>query len=708
MNSKISKLVSSRLLLLAALPLAANQALAVEYWLQTGTAPAVMGVPMWGYALCGAGVTEPASCAGSVTVPGPALTVPPGESLIVHLKNNLPVPTSLIIPGQTKNAMAPVWFEPSALATIYTGARPAGNTTARVRSFDVEAPADGGSATYTWTTIKPGTYLYQSGTQPQVQVQMGLYGAMIKDAGIGKVAYSQGTTNVIYNKQVTLLYSEIDPALHAAVSNGTYGTTGPTSTLDYQPKYFLINGTPFPAASLSPVATVPAGQNTLLRLLNASLKTHVPTINGQYWKMIAEDGNPYPYLNNPRQQYTAFLAAGKTMDVLLAPNNASSTANARYAIFDSRQFDTNNGTQGGGLLAYLDVTPAVAAAPVFDSAPVTTGTPGVAYAYAAHATDPNGDVVSYSLNAGFPAGMSIVTSTGLINWPAANVIAGTYPVSVRASDTTMPVPLYSDQAYSLVIAGSPANHAPVAANDSYTAVAHPASSGLNQSVAAPGVLANDTDPDGNPLTAVNKTGSTRVTLNADGSFTLAPAGGGSGTTGTVNFTYRARDNSGAANNTSAAASVTINVIANRAPTAFADAFSVPRCTNRMGTTGTTCQTGTGFYVPLSLNLVSNDTDPDTQTIDVANQLPLAVARVRAQTSGSNGGSTSGTVATSIGGRVTIAGGSVISYVPPYNFAGTDVFQYRVKDKIGKESGSTATNNTNNLGQGWVTVTVTVQ
>ena len=109
---------------------------------------------------------------------------------------------------------------------------------------------------------------------------------------------------------------------------------------------------------------MPAGQNTPMRFLNASLKTHVPTINGQYWKMIAEDGNPYPYLSNPRQQYTAFLAAGKTMDVLLMPSNASTTANARYAIFDSRQFDTNNGAQGGGMLAYLDVTPAVVVAPV--------------------------------------------------------------------------------------------------------------------------------------------------------------------------------------------------------------------------------------------------------------------------------------------------------------------------------------------------------
>ena len=522
---------------------------------------------------------------------------------------------------------------------------------------------------------------------------MGLYGSLTKDTDAGNVAYRQGSTDIAYTNQLTLLYSEIDPALHTAVANGSYGTTGPTSTLEYNPKYFLINGKAFPDAGLIPVATVPAGQGTLVRFLNASLKTHVPTINGQYWKMIAEDGNPYAYLNNPRQQYTAFLAPGKTMDVLLTPGNSSSADTVRTPIFDSRHFDTNNGAQGGGLLAYLDVTPATqtAAAPVFDSAPVTTGTIGIAYSYTAHATDPNGDAVTYSLNTGFPTGMSIGSSTGLINWtPAA---AGTYPVSVRASDGT----LFNDQAYSITVIPPP-NSPPIARNDSYTAIAHPVASGLTQAVAAPGVLANDTDPDGNALHTGNKTGSTRVTLATNGSFTLSPAN----TIGTVSFSYQALDTSNAASGT---ANVSINVIANRAPTAFADAFAVPRCTTRVSPTSTNCLTGTGGYVPPALNLVSNDTDLDSQTIDVANQLPLAVARVRTQATGTNGGSTTA-ITTSIGGRVTISGGNV-TYVPPYNFAGTDVFRYRVKDKIGKESGSTTTN-TNNLGQGWVTVTMTVQ
>ena len=683
-----------RWLLLACLPFAVGQSLAAEYWLQTGTTTisppgATAPITMWGYALCGAGATAPATCAGTVKVPGEPLVVPPGEGLKVHLQNNLAVPTSLVIAGQSLNTLGanagmlrPVWTDGLS--------GPRSTLAQRVRSFTNEV-APGASADYVWPDLKPGTYLYQSGTEPQVQVQMGLYGALTKDAATGGIAYQRDGIDIAYASQVVLVYSELDPVLHQAVAAGSYGGSGPTSTLEYQPKFFLINGQPYPDVSLVPAATLAGGQPTLLRLLNAGLKTHVPTINGQYWQMIAEDGNAYPYAGNPRQQYTAFLTAGKTLDVLWTPATpAGASGNVRYAVFDSRAYDTNAGAQGGGYLAYFDVTPAANSPPVFDSLPVTSATVGVAYAYAAHATDPEGSTVSYSLNAGFPAGMTINANNGLINWLPAT--SGSFPVSVRAFDGS----LASSQSFAIVVvAPPPVNHAPVARNDSYTAVAHASASGLVQTVTAPGVLANDSDPDGDPLHAGGKTGSPLVTLNANGSFSLAPTP----TAGTVSFGYQALDT---ANAPSTPATVAITVIANRAPSALADAFSVPRCTFRQNNA---CRTGTGFYVAPSLNLVSNDTDLDTATLDAANQTPLVVARVRSQTAGTNGGSTTA-VTTSIGGRVTISGGS-ISYVPPYNFAGTDVFQYRVKDKLGKESGST-TNNTNNLGQGWATVTITVQ
>ena len=69
--------------------------------------------------------------------------------------------------------------------------------------------------------------------------------------------------------------------------------------------------------------------------------------------------------------------------------------------------------------------------PVIESDPVTTAKEGVAYTYEVEATDPNGDVLTYSLTAG-PTGMTINSTTGVISWtPAAD---GSFEVTVEVSD----------------------------------------------------------------------------------------------------------------------------------------------------------------------------------------------------------------------------------------------------------------------------------
>ena len=317
-------------------------AFAITYYLKATTFTLAdpnggTGIPMWGYVLCqDSGF---ANCAASATAPGPALTVPANDTeLKISLSNDLPVPTSLVINGLIK-PMIPVWDSGD------TGNRP--TPTARVRSFDAEAGAGGGIKDYTWSNVKPGTYLYQSGTQPQVQVQMGLYGAMTKNqaeaaTGVAALAY----TGVAYDNQATLLYSEIDPVLHAAVDNDSYGTTpGLTSTFNYAPKYFLINGQPYPNAN-SVVTPVGNTGRTLLRLLNAGLTTHVPMLQGNFWTPVAEDGKPYAY---PTSQYTALLPAAKTMDVVLVAD----AGGAIYPIIDRRLNLSNNGLSNGGMLTQL-------------------------------------------------------------------------------------------------------------------------------------------------------------------------------------------------------------------------------------------------------------------------------------------------------------------------------------------------------------------
>ena len=90
------------------------------------------------------------------------------------------------------------------------------------------------------------------------------------------------------------------------------------------------------------------------------------------------------------------------------------------------------------------------------------------------------------------------------------------------------------------------NSVPVANNDSYTG----ATAGQPFSVAAPGVLGNDTDADSDPLTAQIVSNAAGVTLNANGSFSYTPTAAGTDT-----FTYTASDGK----NSSNVATVTITV-----------------------------------------------------------------------------------------------------------------------------------------------------
>ena len=86
---------------------------------------------------------------------------------------------------------------------------------------------------------------------------------------------------------------------------------------------------------------------------------------------------------------------------------------------------------------------------------------------------------------------------------------------------------------------------------------------------APGVLGNDSDPDGDAFSAVlvSGPGHGSLTLNADGSFAYSPE---DNFNGSDSFTYRAGDGS----LTSGSATVSLTVSArNDAPSAVDDAYS---------------------------------------------------------------------------------------------------------------------------------------
>ncbi|PKN55213.1 MAG: hypothetical protein CVU56_22565 [Deltaproteobacteria bacterium HGW-Deltaproteobacteria-14] len=323
-------MAGSLLLAGSALALTTSAAHAADFYLVArgfdATLPDGAVVPMWGFAECDATFT---SC-GPTTSPGPTLRVPPGEPspvvLNLHVRNELAVPTSAYIPDQLA-ALSPVKF------TDAMGR-------ARVRSLTAETPA-GGDGLYTWPDLRPGTYLYHSGTHPQVQVQMGLLGVLVYDAAPG-VAYP----GVPYDAEALLVYSEIDPALHAAVADGTYGTPAYPSTFDYKPTYFLVNGAPYTPGT-PPLSVGEPGDRVLLRLVNAALGHRAPQLLGGYLSLVAEEGHPLAF---PGERYGTFLGAGTTQDAIFVAG-----AEGVYPIYDRMGSLTTNNVSGGGSYAFLSV-----------------------------------------------------------------------------------------------------------------------------------------------------------------------------------------------------------------------------------------------------------------------------------------------------------------------------------------------------------------
>ncbi|MBF2050492.1 cadherin-like domain-containing protein [Leptolyngbya sp. NK1-12] len=122
----------------------------------------------------------------------------------------------------------------------------------------------------------------------------------------------------------------------------------------------------------------------------------------------------------------------------------------------------------------------------------------------------------------------------------------TYTIQPSSSYTVDP----NAASVTLTILDQPApNQAPVANPDSYSTTAD-----TTLTIAAAGLLANDTDADGNALTAalVTPPSNGRLTLNPDGSFTYSPNAGFSGTD---QFTYQAND--GTVNSSPATVSLTV-------------------------------------------------------------------------------------------------------------------------------------------------------
>jgi VCBS repeat-containing protein len=283
--------------------------------------------------------------------------------------------------------------------------------------------------------------------------------------------------------------------------------------------------------------------------------------------------------------------------------NASGTATVTVRLTD------NGGTANGGINESAEQTFVITVNPVNDAPIFTKGADQTvnedaaaqsvsnwATSISAGPANESTQTVSFTVtnnnNALFSVQPAISADGTLTYTPSANA-SGTATVTVRLTDNggTANGGINESAEQTFVITVNPVNDSPVAVAESYLV-----DEGAILVVNAPGVLGNDTDVDGDPLTAILVTSTVNGTLalNADGSFTYIH--NGSETT-SDNFTYKVND--GTIDGNTVTVTFTINPV-NDAPVAVADEYDVP-----MGGTLT---------IDVANGLLANDTDAENNTL----------------------------------------------------------------------------------------------
>jgi len=305
----------------------------------------------WGYG-CTTGSTPsfvPLTISGgncnTMQIPGPTLVVTEGQTVTIQLTNGLPTAagnTSILFPGFNVTA--------------------AGG----VKGLLTQEAAPGATVTYTFTASSPGTRSYYSGTQGDLQVEMGLYGAIIvlpksvpttcntglaavnvtvegvhgeSDFRLSQAAYDHPDT--CYDREYLFQFSEMDLNIHRAAlaqvsdpKRVTACASGPTTlgcplevpTEPYHPGYFLINGRsmpddmdpnydgPYPHQPYNGNPHMHPGELVLLRVIGQGRWEHPFHEHANHVRILARDGNPI--IGNATLSYSPTGASAVTGQAL--------------------------------------------------------------------------------------------------------------------------------------------------------------------------------------------------------------------------------------------------------------------------------------------------------------------------------------------------------------------------------------------------------
>ena len=292
----------------------------------------------WGYGCDGApagflpvrpaGATGPApSCPSTMQLPGPTLIVTEGQPVTVTLRNALPPAagaTSIVFPG----------------FTVSSSGGAAGLLTR-------EAANGGGTVTYSFTASTPGTHAYYSGTQADLQIEMGLFGAIVVlpatppptctqgQFSLSASAYDHAAT--CYDREYMFQTSEMDSRVHdRALAQVQACPVGPCPVIaavtePYRPNYYLLNGRSMPDVMDTSYAPgyvhqpynanphMHPGEKVLMRMIGQGRWQHPFHFHGNHARVLARDGNLLVSAVNPAYLagpllFTIPTVSGQTQD----------------------------------------------------------------------------------------------------------------------------------------------------------------------------------------------------------------------------------------------------------------------------------------------------------------------------------------------------------------------------------------------------------
>ena len=263
------------------------------------TTPDGDSILVWGYGLEGR----------PVQYPGPTLIVNEGDQVKVTLRNRLSEDVSIVFPGQENVT--------SSGGTVDGGL------------IAAEAPPGGQTkVSYTFQATHPGTYAYHSGSHMDLQLEMGLFGAIIvRPAGHPDQAYQDSISK--FDHEYLFILSEMDPKIHDQMDFGMadkVDTTGYASVLWYVngrngPDTLYPDSVPWmPHQPYGALARSHPGETVLSRFIDMGRMDHPWHTHGNNFHIIARDGRELSSngtdIDLREEDYTLLVSPGTTYDTL--------------------------------------------------------------------------------------------------------------------------------------------------------------------------------------------------------------------------------------------------------------------------------------------------------------------------------------------------------------------------------------------------------